>query len=160
MHNPFAPLIAIARRGIFFTASHRPLPRLPRYPQSLGSRGQPQRPMPTLADSRIQLKLRRLQKGARTIVPPDPPCDASYKKSPQDASQNLRPHPQPIEKIGACNVMIDNSTYPAQMRHTGGALRRSGEAGPWPLAPGPRPPAPHRPSPATPARLTGLFARC
>jgi hypothetical protein len=39
MHNPFAPLIAIARRGISFTASHRPLPRLPRYPQSLGSRG-------------------------------------------------------------------------------------------------------------------------
>jgi hypothetical protein len=69
MHNPFAPLIAIARRGIFFTASHRPLPRLPRYPQSLGSRGQPQLPTPTLADSRIQLKLRRLHKGARIIAP-------------------------------------------------------------------------------------------
>ena len=98
MHNPFAPLIAIAPRGISFPASHRPLPRLPRYPQSLGSRGQPQRPMPTLADSRIHLTLRHLHKGARIIALLDPPCDASYKKSPQDASQNLRPAPQPIEK--------------------------------------------------------------
>jgi hypothetical protein len=72
MHNPFAPLIAIARRGISFTASHRPLPRLPRYPQSLGSRGQPQRPTPTLAGSRIQLKLRHLHTRIRIIAPPRP----------------------------------------------------------------------------------------
>jgi hypothetical protein len=97
MHNPFAPLIAIARRGIPFTASHRPLLRLPRYPQSLGSRGRPQRPMPTLADSGIQLKLRRLHKGTRIISPPDPPGDASCEKSPPDASPNLSPPPQPIE---------------------------------------------------------------
>jgi hypothetical protein len=69
MHNPFAPLIAIARRGISFTVSHRPLPRLPRYPCSLASRGRPQRPTPTLAASRIQLKLRRLHKGTRIIAP-------------------------------------------------------------------------------------------
>src|ERR1035437_2108953 len=97
MHNPFAPRIAIARLGISFTASHRPLPRLPRYPQSLGSRGQPQRPTPTLADSGIQLKLRRLHKGIRIIDPPDPPGDASYQKNPPDASPNLGPPPQPIE---------------------------------------------------------------
>jgi hypothetical protein len=35
--------------------------------------------------------------------------------------------------------MNDNSTYPAQMRHPGGVLRRSGEASPRPLAPGPNP---------------------
>ena len=98
MHNPFAPLIAIARRGIPFTASHRPLPRLPRYPQSLGTRGQPQRPIPPLADTRIQLKLRRLHKGIRIIALPAPPGDASYKKSPHDASPNLTPPPQLIEK--------------------------------------------------------------
>ena len=97
MHNPFAPFIAIAQWRIPFPASHRPLPRLPRYPQSLGSRGQPQRPSPTLADRRIQLKLRHLHKGSRIIALLHPPCDASYKKTPQDASQNLRPHPQPIE---------------------------------------------------------------
>jgi hypothetical protein len=97
MHNPFAPLIAIARRGIFLPASHRPLPRLPRYPQSLGSRGQPQRPTPPLADTRIQLKLRRLHKGARIIALPAPPGDASCKKSPHDASPNLTPPPQPVE---------------------------------------------------------------
>ena len=98
MHNPFAPLIAIARRGISFPASHRPLPRLPHYPQSLGSRGQPQRPTPTLAATRIQLKLRHLHKGARIIALPAPPGDASCKKSPQDASPNLTPPPQLIEK--------------------------------------------------------------
>ena len=98
MHNPFAPLIAIAPRGISFPASHRPLPRLPRYPQSLGSRGQPQRPTPPLADTRIQLKLRHLHKGARIIALPAPPGDASCKKSPQDASPNLTPPPQLIEK--------------------------------------------------------------
>jgi hypothetical protein len=82
MHNPFAPFIAIAQWRIPFPASHRPLPRLPRYPQSLGSRGQPQRPTPPLADTRIQLKLRNLHKGTRIIALLDPPCDASYKKSP------------------------------------------------------------------------------
>jgi hypothetical protein len=98
MHNPFAPLIAIARRGISFTVSHRPLPRLPRYPCSLASRGRPQRPTPTLAASRIQLKLRRLHKGSRIIALPAPPGDASCKKSPPDASPNLTPPPQLIEK--------------------------------------------------------------
>lgn len=68
MHNLLAPPIAIARRGISFPASHRPLPRLPRYPQSLGSRGQPQRPTPTLADTRIQLKLRRLRTGTLRVT--------------------------------------------------------------------------------------------
>ena len=81
MHNPFAPLIAIAQRGISFTASHRPLPRPPRCAQSLASRGQLQQPMPTLADSGIQLKLRRLHKGIRIIALPDRPGDASYKKA-------------------------------------------------------------------------------
>ena len=98
MHNLLAPPIAIARRGISFPASHRPLPRLPRYPQSLGSRGQPQRPTPTLADTRIQLKLKCLHKGIRIIALPAPPGDASYKKSPHDASPNLTPPPQLIEK--------------------------------------------------------------
>jgi hypothetical protein len=100
MHNPFAPLIAIAPRGISFPASHRPLPRLPRYPQSLGSRGQPQRPTPPLADTRIQLKLRHLHKGARIIALPAPPGDAFCKKSPQNAPPNLTPPPQLIEKEG------------------------------------------------------------
>ena len=100
MHNPFAPLIAIARRGISFPASHRPLPRLPRYPQSLASRGRPQRPTPPLADTRIQLKLRHLHKGARIIALPAPPGDAFCKKSPQNAPPNLTPPPQLIEKEG------------------------------------------------------------
>jgi hypothetical protein len=100
MHNPFAPLIAIARRGISFTVSHRPLPRLPRYPQSLASRGRPQRPTPPLADTRIQLKLRHLHKGARIIALPAPPGDAFCKKSPQNAPPNLTPPPQLIEKEG------------------------------------------------------------
>ena len=100
MHNPFAPLIAIAPRGISFPASHRPLPRLPRYPQSLGSRGHPQRPTPPLADTRIQLKLRRLHKGSRIIALPAPPGDAFCKNSPQNAPPNLTPPPQLIEKEG------------------------------------------------------------
>jgi hypothetical protein len=98
MHNPFAPLIAIARRGMSFTASHRPLPRLPRHPQSLATRGQPQRSMPALADTRIKLKLRHLHKGSRIIALPAPPGDASCKKSPHNASPNLTPPPQLIEK--------------------------------------------------------------
>jgi hypothetical protein len=98
MHNPFAPFIAIAQWRIPFPASHRPLPRLPRYPQSLASRGQPQRPTPPLADTRIQLTLRHLHKGARIIALPAPPGDASCKKSPPDASPNLTPPPQLIEK--------------------------------------------------------------
>jgi hypothetical protein len=124
MHNPFAPFIAIAQRRIPFTASDGQRPRLPPAPFTLSSvawnprptttaptsaspfdiapdavvaAGCQRSPSPTLADTRIQLKLRRLHKGARIIAPPAPPCDASYKKSPQDASQNLGPHPQPIE---------------------------------------------------------------
>jgi hypothetical protein len=37
-------------------------------------------------------------KPTRIIDPRDPPCDASCKKGPPDASQNLRPPPQPMEK--------------------------------------------------------------
>ena len=97
MHNPFAPFIAIAQWRIPFPASHRPLPRLPRYPQSLASRGQPQRPTPPLADTRIQLKVSGLRKRTRIIELRHHPGDASCEKSPSGASPNVAPPPQPIE---------------------------------------------------------------
>jgi hypothetical protein len=33
------------------------------------------------------------------------PCDASCKKGPSDASQNLDQNPQAIEKTGTCNAI-------------------------------------------------------
>ena len=53
MHNPFAPLIAIAQRGHSLSASHGPAPG----PRPLA----PVLP-PTLAGVRIQLKYRHLRK--------------------------------------------------------------------------------------------------
>jgi hypothetical protein len=53
--------------------------------------------MLTLADSRIELKFRRLGGGARIIELRDDPCDASCQKALPDASQILDPPPQPTE---------------------------------------------------------------
>jgi hypothetical protein len=53
--------------------------------------------MLTLADSGIELKFKRLSKGARIIELRDHPGDASCRKAPPDASPNLDPPPQPIE---------------------------------------------------------------
>jgi hypothetical protein len=52
----------------------------------------------TLAGIRITLKLSRLHQAARIVELPNHPGDASYKKAPQDASPNLTPPPQLIEK--------------------------------------------------------------
>ena len=48
------------------------------------------------------------------------PCDASCKKSPPDASQNLDPHTQLIEKewLKTPRIII---SHPHQMRHPDGA---------------------------------------
>jgi hypothetical protein len=88
LHNPFAPLIAIAQRGHSLSASHGPAPG----PRPLA----PVLP-PTLAGVRIQLKYRHLRKAPRIIGLRDRPCDASCKKVPPDASQNPDPPTQPIE---------------------------------------------------------------
>jgi hypothetical protein len=55
-------------------------------------------PIPAFAGSRIALKVRHLPKGTRIFRFPNHPCDASWKKVPPDASQNLDPRTQPIEK--------------------------------------------------------------
>jgi hypothetical protein len=55
-------------------------------------------PIPALAGSPIALKIRHLPKGTRIVRLPNHPCDASCKKVPPDASQNLDPRTQPIEK--------------------------------------------------------------
>ena len=70
MRNPFAPLIAIPRRGIPCT----------------------------IAGGSIGLKFRRLHGGAKIIELSDDPGDASCEKHPHHASPNLVPPPQPIEK--------------------------------------------------------------
>jgi hypothetical protein len=54
--------------------------------------------MLTLADIGIVLKFRRLHGGARIIELSDDSGDASYEKSPQDASPKLDPQSQPTEK--------------------------------------------------------------
>jgi hypothetical protein len=53
--------------------------------------------MLTLADSGIELKFRRLSKGAKIIELSDDPGDASCEKVPPDASPNLDSPPQPTE---------------------------------------------------------------
>ena len=83
MHNPFA-LLSASPSGVVSDAV-------------VTARCQPG-PMPTLAGSRIALKMRYLYKGSRIVDLPDHPCDASCQKSPPHASQNLKPPPQPIEK--------------------------------------------------------------
>jgi hypothetical protein len=55
-------------------------------------------PIPAHARSRIALKVRHLPRGTRIFRLPNYPCDASCKKVPPDASQNLDPRTQPIEK--------------------------------------------------------------
>jgi hypothetical protein len=57
-------------------------------------------PLPTLADTRIELKFKALTQIHPKHRAPCHPCDASCKKDPPDASQNLGPPPQPIEKQG------------------------------------------------------------
>jgi len=69
MRNPFAPLIAIPRRGIPCT----------------------------IAGGSIGLKFRRLHGGAKIIELSDDPGDASCEKVPPDATPNLDPPPQPAE---------------------------------------------------------------
>ena len=51
----------------------------------------------TLADAGIELKFKRLHEGARFIELSGDPGDASCQKSPQDASPNFDPPPQPTE---------------------------------------------------------------
>ena len=70
MRNPFDPLIAIPRRGIPCT----------------------------IAGSGIGLKFKALTQTHQNHRAPCHPGDASCKKSPPDASPNLEPIPQPIEK--------------------------------------------------------------
>jgi len=55
-------------------------------------------PIPALAASGIALKDRHLQRGSRIVRLPNDPCDASCKKMPPDASQNLDQATQHIEK--------------------------------------------------------------
>ena len=55
-------------------------------------------PIPALFGSRIALKINHLREATRIINLRGHPCDASCQKSPPDASQNLKPPPQPIEK--------------------------------------------------------------
>lgn len=56
------------------------------------------RPMSTFAGSRIALQFRHLHERARIIEIAIRPGDASCEKDPPDASPNLDPSPQPIEK--------------------------------------------------------------
>jgi hypothetical protein len=53
--------------------------------------------MPARAASRIALQFSHLHELARVFELRTRPCDASYEKHPQDASQNPAPPPQPIE---------------------------------------------------------------
>ena len=54
----------------------------------------------TLADDGIELKFKRLHKGTRIVEISDASGDASYEKSPQDASPSFDPLPQPTETEG------------------------------------------------------------
>ena len=118
MRSPFTPLIAAVHRGIPFTASDGPgrssiLPvrsRAHLFRPALGCTGDEMRrapaPSPPMAleprrpsaGSGIELKLSRLHESAQIIQPRDRPGDASFKKSPQDASPKFDPPPQLIEK--------------------------------------------------------------
>jgi hypothetical protein len=124
VHNPFAPLIAIAQRGILFTSSFPSAP----VPAAVSAGCQP-RPILVPVGSGIPLKLRHLRKGIRIVEPPDHPGDASCKKGPPDASPNLEPPSQPIEKEELATSSIINP-HPDEMRHPVGVLDRSGESGP------------------------------
>ena len=53
--------------------------------------------MLTLADVGIELKFKRLPGGSKSIELSDDPCDASFEKPPQDATQNLAPSTQPTD---------------------------------------------------------------
>jgi len=57
----------------------------------------PPSPMPARAATRIALQFSHLHERARVFELRTRPCDASYEKHPQDASQNPGPPPQPIE---------------------------------------------------------------
>ena len=115
------------------------IPSLPSSPSPGGAFPSPPLTVPSRAFHAIpnRSEAEALTQRHPNHCPPYPRCDASYKKSPQDASQNLRPHPQPIEKIGACNVMNDNSTYRRRC-----VTRVGCSAGLAKPAPGPRPPGP------------------
>jgi len=67
-------------------------------PDAVLAAGCPARSIPALAGSRIGLKLRNLQKCTRILRLPKHPFDASCKKVPPDASRNLGPRGQTIEK--------------------------------------------------------------
>jgi hypothetical protein len=65
--HPFAPLIAIAQRGIPFTPSGgQAVVRLPA-PDAVVAFPRPPRPIPTLSGSGIELNFRRLHKATRVI---------------------------------------------------------------------------------------------
>jgi hypothetical protein len=106
MHNPFAPLIAIAQRGIPFTASH----------------------------GQAFFRLNAPAPGPR--APGPHPGDASCKKSPPDASPNLQPPPQLIEKKDLTTSSIIIPHTPTRCVTQVGCL--TGLEGPGPRQPHPR----------------------
>jgi hypothetical protein len=109
MQNSLAPLIAIARPGLPFTAGDgQAFVRLPGntggFLQTVvlcqtpkGVSQQLNKCVLTLADNGIELKFRHLHGKKRIIELRDEPGGASYQNNPPDAPPDFDPPPQPTE---------------------------------------------------------------